>query len=111
VKTAFGKRRKLSTIYFSGVTFAKACWNSIGINPPRIVQPEEASTNLMQHLNVPFSMEILIWKCRNEWIFENQDPTVLHCKNEFRKELLLVIYRAREKYDNSISDWLHHRQI
>jgi hypothetical protein len=91
--------------------------NSIGINPPRIAQPEEASANLKQQLNVPFSMEIIIlmtwsiWKCSNEWIFENQDPTVQHCKNEFRKELLLVIHRARGKYDNSIPDWLHQRQV
>jgi hypothetical protein len=107
--------QKEETVYhlFLRCNFAKACWNSIGINPPRIAQPEEASANLKQQLNVPFSMEIIIlmtwsiWKCRNEWIFENQDPTVQHCKNEFRKELLLVIHRARGKYDNSIPDWLH----
>jgi hypothetical protein len=75
---------------------------------PRIANPEETSANLKQQLNVPFSMEIIIlmtwsiWKCRNEWLFENKDPTVQHCKNKFIKELLLVIHIARGKYDTSI---------
>jgi hypothetical protein len=82
------------------------------MTPPRIPNPEEATTNLMQQLNVAFSMEIIIlmtwsiWKCRNAWLFENKDPTVQYCKNEFTKELLLVIHRARGRYDTSIPNWL-----
>jgi hypothetical protein len=30
------------------------------MNPPRIAQPEEASANLKQQLNVPFFMKIII---------------------------------------------------
>jgi hypothetical protein len=73
----------------------------------------EAFANLKQQLNVPFFIEVIIlmtwsiWKCRNGWIFENLDPTVQHCKNEFKKELLLVIHRAKGKYDSTILDWLH----
>jgi hypothetical protein len=50
------------TLYhlFLRCNFAKACWNSIGITPPRIPNPEEASANLNHQLNVPFSMEIII---------------------------------------------------
>jgi hypothetical protein len=33
---------------------------------------------------------------------ENLDPTVQHCKNNFRNELLLIIHRARGKYDTAI---------
>jgi hypothetical protein len=47
-----------------------------------------------------------IWKSRNEWLFENKDPSVHHCKNEFSKELRTVVHRARGKYDNSIPNWL-----
>jgi hypothetical protein len=36
------------------------CWNSIGLIPPRIANPEEAAANLKQQLNVPFYMEIII---------------------------------------------------
>jgi hypothetical protein len=103
-------RQKEETLYhlFLRCNFVKACWNSIGMSPPRIPRPEEAAANLKQQLNVPFSIEIIIlmtwsiWKCRNAWLFENKDPTVQHCKNEFTKELLLVIHRARGKYDTSI---------
>jgi hypothetical protein len=54
--------QKEETLYhlFLRCNFAKACWNSIGMNPPRIAQPEEASANLKQQLNVPFFMEIII---------------------------------------------------
>jgi hypothetical protein len=36
-----------------------------------------------------------IWKSRNEWLFENKDPSVHHYKNEFSKELRIVVHRAR----------------
>jgi hypothetical protein len=102
------------TLYhlFLRCNFAKACWNSIVITQPRIAHPEEASENLKQQLNVPFSMEVIIlmtwsiWKSRNEWLFENKDPSVHHCTYEFSKELRLVIHRARGKYDISIPSWL-----
>jgi hypothetical protein len=102
------------TLYhmFLRCNFAKACWNSIGITPPRIAHREEASENLKQQLNVPFSMEVIIlmtwsiWKSRNEWLFENKDPSVHHCTHEFSKELRLVIHKARGKYDISIPSWL-----
>jgi hypothetical protein len=102
------------TLYhlFLRCNFAKACWNSIGITPPRISNPEEASTNLKHQLNVPFSMEIIIlmtwsiWKNRNEWLFANKDPSVQHCTQEFCKELRLIIHRARGKFDISIPNWL-----
>jgi hypothetical protein len=69
--------QKEETLYhlFLKCNFAKACWNSIGLTPPRITNPVDAAANLEQHLNVPFSMEIVIlmtwsiWKCRNAWLF------------------------------------------
>jgi hypothetical protein len=42
---------------------------------------------------------------------ENLDPTVQHCENDFRNELLLVIYRARGKYDTTIPQWLQQSHI
>jgi hypothetical protein len=92
--------------------FAKACWNSIGITPPRISNPEEASANFNHQLNVPFYMEIIIlmtwsiWKSRNEWLFSNKDPSVHRCTQEFSKELRLIIHRARGNFDTSIPNWL-----
>jgi hypothetical protein len=65
-----------------------------------------------QQLIVLFSMEIVIlitWsicKCRIAWLFENTDPTVQQCKHEFTKKLLLVIHRARGRFDSSIPNWI-----
>jgi hypothetical protein len=102
------------TLYhlFLRCNFAKACWNSIGITPPRISNPEEASANLKHQLNVPFSMEIIIlmtwsiWKSRNKWLFSNKDPSVHRCTQEFCKELRLIMHRARGNFDISIPNWL-----
>jgi hypothetical protein len=86
----------------------KLNWN----NPPRIANPEEASANLKNQLNVPFSMEVIIlmtwsiWKSRNEWLFANKDPLVHHCTQKFCKELRLIIHRARRNFDTSIPNWL-----
>jgi hypothetical protein len=102
------------TLYhlFLRCNFAKACWSSIGITPPRISNPEVAAANLNHQLNVPFSMEIIIlmtwsiWKSRNEWLFSNKDPSVHRCTQEFSKELRLIMHRARGKFDTSIPNWL-----
>jgi hypothetical protein len=110
--------QKEETLYhlFLRCNFAKACWHSIGLIPPRIVNPEEAAANLKQQLNVPFSMEVIIlmtwsiWKCRNAWLFQNKDPTVQHCKQEFANELLLVIHRALGRFDSAIPAWLQQWQ-
>jgi hypothetical protein len=83
-------------------------WTSIGLTSPRIANPEAATVNLMQQLNVPFSMEIVIlmnwsiWKSRNAWFFQNKAPTVQHCKNEFARELHLVMLRAKGRFDSTI---------
>jgi hypothetical protein len=108
--------QKEETLYhlFLKCNFAKACWNSIGMTPPRIANPVDAAVNLMRQLNVPFSMEIVIlmtwsiWKCRNAWLFQDKDPTVQHCKNEFAKELHLVMLRAKGRFDSTIPEWLQH---
>jgi hypothetical protein len=110
--------QKEETLYhlFLKCNFAKACWNSIGLMPPRITNPADAAANLKQQLNVPFSMEIVIlmtwsiWKCRNAWLFQDKDPTVQQCKNEFTKELHLVTHRAKGRFDSTIPEWLQHWQ-
>jgi hypothetical protein len=102
------------TLYhlFLRCNFAKACWSSIGITPPRISNPEVAAANLNHQLNVPFSMEIIIlmtwsiWKSRNEWLFSSKDPSVHRCTQEFSKELRLIMQRAQRKFDTSIPNWL-----
>lgn len=105
-----GQKEKTLYHLFLRCNFTETCWSSIGLTVPRISNPERASTNLKQQLNTPFFMEVIIlmaWsiqKCRNGLNFENISPTVETCKAKFKKELLLVIQRAREKYDSA--EWL-----
>jgi hypothetical protein len=47
-----------------------------------------------------------IGKSRNEWLFANKDPSVLHCTQEFCKELQLIIHTAHGNFDTSIPNWL-----
>jgi hypothetical protein len=81
-----------------------------------VYREEEAASNLNQQLNVPFSTEVIIlmtwsiWKCRNAWLFQNKDPTVQHCKQEFANELILVIPRALGRFDSTIPTWLQQWQ-
>jgi hypothetical protein len=81
--------QKEETLYhlFLKCNFAKACWTSIGLTSPRIANPEAAAVNLMQQLNVSFSMEIVIL-------------------NEFARELHLVMLRAKGRFDSTIPAWL-----
>ena len=92
--------------------FAKNCWNSIGVLPPRTANPEVAVTRIKRQLQVPCYMEIIIlmswsiWKCRNGWIFDNIPPTVEDCRESLRKELLMVVHRANHSLKDHILQWL-----
>jgi hypothetical protein len=97
---------------FYGCSFAKNCWNSIGIIVPTWLKPERASMHIKRSLNVPFAMDIIItmswciWIKRNAWIFNEDDPTVANCKRNFKKEFTLVIQRSKKKWVPEIQAWL-----
>jgi hypothetical protein len=38
--------------------------------------------------------------------FQNKAPTVQLCKNEFARELHLVMLRAKGRFDSTIPAWL-----
>jgi hypothetical protein len=63
-------------------------------------------------LGVPFSMEIIIimswciWKERNAWIFNNEDPSVDHYKVMFKKEFAMFIHRAKMRMVDDMRSWL-----
>ncbi|TVU46354.1 hypothetical protein EJB05_05881, partial [Eragrostis curvula] len=47
-----------------------------------------------------------IWQTRNNGIFNNIDPTVEGCRQMFKKEMLMVVHRAKQKYFSAITSWI-----
>lgn len=41
---------------------------------------------------------------RNNWIFNNVDPSVEHCKQKFLKEMAMVVHRAKAKSVDQIKE-------
>ncbi|PNT61170.1 hypothetical protein BRADI_5g11115v3, partial [Brachypodium distachyon] len=92
--------------------FSLACWRYIcpQFNPHNNVHHNV--TDLKDHLDVPFPMEIIalgcwsIWKTRNDCIFNNIRPSLYRCRRIFKEELNLVFHRAkRNKYSN-FKNWI-----
>jgi hypothetical protein len=100
------------TLYhlFLRCNFTKACWNLIGITPPRLAHPEDAAKNLRQQLYVPF-----LWRSLFSWhgafgkavtndFFKIKTPLfIIVLMNLVRSfDWLMVMLRARGKFDISI---------
>jgi hypothetical protein len=47
-----------------------------------------------------------IWVERNSWIFNGEDPSVQICKATFKRELALVILRAKSRHKEDLRSWL-----
>jgi hypothetical protein len=98
---------------FLRCSFAKQCWMLIGVIVSDWLGPERATRHVKISLGVPFAMEIIIimpwciWKERNAWIFNNEDPSVNHCKIMFKKEYAMVIHRAKSRKVDDMKSWLH----
>lgn len=101
---------------FVKCNFARACWSTIGINIPTHLPMPTLVRRLKTSLGVPFYMDIIIllcwsiWKTRNEWLFQNIDPTVQGCKSKFLSEMSTMIHRAKEKHKVDIQEWLQQFQ-
>lgn len=60
----------------------------------------------------PFYMEIIIlmswsiWTTRNAKSFNNENQTVQRCKDTFKKELGMVVHRAKSSLAPFLSSWL-----
>ena len=70
---------------FLRCNFARACWASIGLLVPRTLTPMQIFRSFKRQLAISFYMEVIIliawsiWTVRNNWIFNDIDPTVLAC--------------------------------
>lgn len=97
---------------FLRCNFAKACWSSIGVSFISTRPLMNISRQIKGQLPSPFYMEIIIlmawsiWTTRNDWIFQNVDPTLVDCKRHFRKELSLLSHRIKPELVASIKLWI-----
>ena len=86
---------------FLACPFSQPCWATLGLV---IQQPSDPYGTLMSfknQLQLPFFMEIIvtmawsIWTVRNDAIFKQVQPSLLHCRSVFIKEFAQVILRAK----------------
>jgi hypothetical protein len=105
--------QRIETIYhlFLKCSFARNCWNSIGVLTPNIACPQMAAQRIKRQLHTPCVMEIIIlvawsiWKCKNGWIFQNIPPTIERCQN-FLQELKWLQHRVKPDLSQNLSVWL-----
>jgi hypothetical protein len=85
----------------------------IGVVVPSWLRPERVTRHIKRALGVPFTMDIIIlmcwsiWKERNPWVFNNEDPSIEKCKYTFKREFALIIHRTRKHYVSNMELWLH----
>jgi hypothetical protein len=97
---------------FLRCSFATRCWESIGLIPPRVSCPQRAVTRLTRQLRHSCALEIImlsvwsIWKCRNDWIFENEVPTVDKFRRSLAQELRFLQFRVKEELAVNIVQWM-----
>jgi hypothetical protein len=105
------KEEKLCHLFFK-CSFARNCWVQIGIIVPTWLKPERATKHIKRLLNVSFAMEIIIlmcwciWSERNAWIFNNEDPQIIGCKEHFKKQFDLVIHTSKSSRVPKMQSWL-----
>jgi hypothetical protein len=97
---------------FLQCNFAKACWNSIGVNYSSSETVLQIFEKIKKDLALPFFMEIIIllawsiWQTRNSWIFNNIDPSVQCCRRIFKKEFSLVLLKAKPSLLLAMDAWI-----
>jgi hypothetical protein len=96
---------------FLRCNFAKACWDSIGVTAVTTRHMPQTFRAIKDTLVVPFFMEIIIlmiwslWRTRNDWIFNNIDPSVAECRRKLKAELSLLLLRARQDHIPALDAW------
>jgi hypothetical protein len=84
---------KRGNTLFIRCNFAKACWHQTGILIPQSRPVETTAQDLKNKLNVPFFVDIIIlmcwsiWVTRNDWIFNNVNPTS-KCKRKHEEQFM-----------------------
>jgi hypothetical protein len=67
---------------------------------------------IRRKFGVTFFMEIIvlmarsIWTVRNDWVFNNIDPSVQRCKDKFAGEFSLLLHRFKPDKASFMNVWL-----
>jgi hypothetical protein len=68
---------------------------------------------MRQQMARPGKMEVVIimswciWRCKNNWVFQDIPPTTGNYKNMFEEEMKLMRYRLKPAMADCIRLWLH----
>jgi hypothetical protein len=106
------QKRESMPHLFLRCNFAKACWQMIGAMVPTARPVLHIFNNIRRKLQVSFFMEIIIlmswsiWTVRNDWIFNNLDPSIQRCKDKFVHEFKLLLHRVRPDKAALMNVWL-----
>jgi hypothetical protein len=99
---------------FFWCNFARRCWLLLGFLPPRTTDLLHTLLRIRRRLLVPWRLETIIimtwciWRCRNNWIFNEISPSVSECKAMFKIEFALLCHRVKPNLKEDISTWLLH---
>ncbi|KAG2555792.1 hypothetical protein PVAP13_8NG032700 [Panicum virgatum] len=96
------QRLKTSTHLILRCSFAKACWDSIGVRFASKRPLLQIFEKIKRGLGVPFVLDIIIlmawsiWTMRNDWVFNYMDPSIQDCMRKFCKEFKLLLHRVNQ---------------
>jgi hypothetical protein len=86
---------------FFRCNFAKRCWSLIGISPSHSADLLNTILRIRRRWHVPWKLEAIIlltwgiWKCRNNWVFNETPPTVEGCRAMFKSGMNLLSHRVK----------------
>lgn len=95
---------------FLRCSFAKECWQSIGVTYVTTRPLLQIFKRIKENLQHPFFMEIIIlmtwsiWNTRNE-TFNNVDPSIQSCRQRFMLEFYLASLRAPPILASAMTNW------
>ena len=100
------------THLFLHCPFATQCWAWLNVQVDHDLEPFQTLQSFRNQLAVPFFMEIIIlmcwviWKARNNLVFRQVNPLLVNTKEDFRKEVGLLMLRAKQSYSPRIDQWI-----
>nr|TKW09450.1 hypothetical protein SEVIR_6G095300v2 [Setaria viridis] len=107
------QKRETITHLFLRCSFAKACWNSVGISYVSTRSSLNIFNQIRRQMNTAFFMEVIIlmtwsiWTTRNDWTFNNLDPSIAGTRSKFLSELSLVAsHRMNSLLSQTCFDWI-----
>jgi hypothetical protein len=91
------QKEETVTHLFLRCNFARRCWQTIGLAPPKTSDIHNVMRLTFQQLDKNWKVEAVmvmlwcIWKCRNGWLFENVPPTVQGARRCSEKRCFLSV--------------------